>query len=228
MDVGAWATVLDPRGALPRYLANPDRHYWSEAIGALDAVYVQINAVRDEKDGPSLAAFLQGVVTGLHGKPVRNAIVDLRFNSGGDYTLTGNFTKALPGALPPDGRIFVLTGANTFSAGIVTAARLKYFGGHRALIAGQPVGDREQQWGEGGSAFLPNSRLEVRYATALHDWEHGCALSQIRACYVVDYFIGVPAGKLSPNLAVVPRYADYAVGEDTLLLAIAARPATNR
>src|SRR5437867_9535868 len=52
-------------------------------------------------------------------------IVDLRFNSGGDDTLTSTFTKALPAALPPDGRIFILTSANTFSAGIATAARLR-------------------------------------------------------------------------------------------------------
>src|SRR5205085_5293934 len=80
VDVGEWATVLDPRAAVPLYLRNPDRGYWSEAIVALDAVYVQINRVRDESDGPSLAAFLDGVVAGLKERPARDAIVDLRFN----------------------------------------------------------------------------------------------------------------------------------------------------
>ena len=123
-----------------------------------------------------------------------NVIIDLRFNSGGDNTLTGAFGKALPDALPPGGRIFILTSGNTFSAAIDTAARLKYFGGQRVVITGEPMGDREQFWGEGGSVFLPNSRLEVRYSTALHDDEHGCSLAQIRTCYFLDYFIGVPAG----------------------------------
>ena len=222
-EVGIWATVLDPRGTIPLFVSNPDRKYWSTPIATLDAVYVQINSVSNENDGPSLNAFLADVIEGLKQRPVANAIIDLRFNSGGDNTLTAGFTKALPDALPPGGRIFILTSGNTFSAAIDTAARLRYFGGQRVVITGEPMGDREQFWGEGGSVFLPNSRLEVRYSTALHDDEHGCSLAQIRVCYFLDYFIGVPAGKLSPELAVVPRFADYARGEDTLLLTIAAR-----
>src|SRR5207248_4084841 len=105
-------------------------------------------------------------------------------------------------ALPPGGRIFVLTSGNTFSAGIATAARLKHHGGRRTVIVGEPVGDRERHWGEGGSAFLPSSRVEVRYATALHDFEHGCALAELRSCHFVDYVVGVAAGSLSPDLAV--------------------------
>jgi hypothetical protein len=222
-DVGSWATMLDPRGTVPLYLSNPDHKYWSLPVAALDAVYVQINSVTNENTGPPLAAFLNGVIQSLKQEPVRNAIIDLRFNSGGDNSITTAFTRALPDALPPGGHIFILTNGNTFSAAIDTVARLKFFGGPRVVITGEPMGDREQFWGEGGSRFLPNSRLEIRYATALHDDEHGCGLAQVRTCYFLDYFIGVPAGKLSPDLAVVPRFADYASGEDTLLLAIAAR-----
>jgi hypothetical protein len=51
VDVAGWATVLDPRGAVPLYLANPDRGYWSARVGGLDAVYVQINAERQTANG---------------------------------------------------------------------------------------------------------------------------------------------------------------------------------
>ena len=51
-EVGIWATVLDPRVMLPLFLSNPDRKYWSTPIATLDAVYVQINSVSNENDGP--------------------------------------------------------------------------------------------------------------------------------------------------------------------------------
>jgi hypothetical protein len=222
-DVGSWATMLDPLGTVPLYLSHPDTKYWSAPLAALDADYVQINSVSNANDGPSLAAFLDGVVQSAKREPLRNAIIDLRSNSGGDDSITTAFTSALPDALAPGGRIFILTSGNTFSAAIDTAARLKYFGGSRVVITGEPMGDREQFWGEGGGRLLPNSKLEIRYATALHDDEHGCGLAQVLTCYYLDYFIGVPAGKLSPEIAVVSRFADYASGKDTLLLAIAGR-----
>jgi hypothetical protein len=221
--VGDWATVLDPPRAVPFYLTNPDRRYWSARIEGLDAVYVQINAERDEKGGPPLGTFLAGVVAGLADGLVRNAIVDLRIDADGDSTLTIRFTGALPAALPPDGRVFVLTGPGTFSAGVATAARLKHRAGGRAVIVGEQPGDRERHWGEGGTVLLPNSRLEVRYATALHDYARGCGLGQLLDCHFVDYVIGVAAGPLAPDVAAVPVFADYAAGQDTAMRAIAAR-----
>lgn len=219
-DVGDWRTVLDPEEALPRFLSDPDRRYWSEEIPEIRSIYVQLNRVRDNDDGPTLPLFLQGVVDGIRGNGTRHAIVDLRFNPGGDYTRTATFTKSLPEALPPDGRLFILTSGNTFSAAIVTAARLKHFAGDRATIVGEPMGDRGRFWGEGGNFVLPNSGLQVGYATSAHDWENGCDLSEIRTCYFVNYFLGVRAGPLAPNLSVSPRFSDYAEGRDTLLEAV--------
>ena len=69
---------------------------------------------------------------------------------------------------------------------------------------------------------MPNSGLQIGYATAAHDWEHGCMSSEIRTCNLVNYVIGVLAGSLGPDDIVVPRLADCAAGQDTALLAIAA------
>lgn len=88
----------------------------------------------------------------------------------------------------------MLTSANTFSAAISTAARLKYFGGTQTILIGEPMGDRLQFWGEGGRTVLPNSQITIRYTTAYHDWEHGCSLSQLRTCFLLNYFYDVPAG----------------------------------
>ncbi|HEV7326737.1 MAG TPA: hypothetical protein VGN91_16905 [Bosea sp. (in: a-proteobacteria)] len=209
-----WRHVLDGV-ALPAYLTRLDANYW-HSYPASGLLYVQINRVADQ--GPvGVAKYLSGLLDEATRKPVRNAVVDLRFNSGGDYTLTADFARKLPELLSPDGKLFVLTSANTFSAAISTAARLKHFAGPRAVIVGEAMGDRSQFWGEGGMTVLPHSKLAVRYTTAFHDWEQGCSLSQVTSCFLLNYLYGVPAGDLRPAITVVPSFADYAVGKDPLM-----------
>jgi hypothetical protein len=113
-----------------------------------------------------------------------------------------------------------LTSANTFSAAISTAARLKYFAGTRATIVGEPMGDRLQFWGEGGVTVLPNSKIAVRYATGYHDWEHGCSLSQITSCFFLNYIYAVPAGDLRPAVPTTPSFVDYAAGKDAVMIKV--------
>ncbi|RXT46282.1 hypothetical protein B6S44_26020 [Bosea sp. Tri-44] len=209
-----WRHVLDGV-ALPAYLSGPDRNYWHD-YPAADLLYVQINRVADQMPvGASL--YLSGLLDEAAKKPIRNAVVDLRFNRGGDYTLTADFTRRLPQLLPPNGRLFILTSANTFSAAISTAARLKHFAGVRAILVGEAMGDRPQFWGEGGLTLLPNAKIAVRYTTAFHDWEHGCNLSQITTCFLLNYVYGVPAGSLQPTVTIVPSFADYAAGKDPVM-----------
>lgn len=212
-----WLHVLDGV-ALPAYLTRLDANYW-HVYPASDLLYLQINRVADH--GPvGVARYLSELLDEAARKPVRNAIVDLRFNSGGDYTLTAEFTRRLPEILPPDGKLFILTSANTFSAAISTAARLKHFAGPRAILVGEAMGDRAQFWGEGGSTLLPHSKLAVRYTTAFHDWEHGCSLMQITTCFLLNYIYGVPAGSLQPTVMLAPTFADYAAGKDTVMVEV--------
>jgi len=209
-----WRHVLDGV-ALPAYLTRLDANYW-HSYPAPDLLHVQINRVADQ--GPvGMAKYLSGLLDEAARKPVSNAIVDLRFNSGGDYTLTADFVRRLPEMLPPDSKLFILTSANTFSAAISTAARLKHFAGPRAVIVGEGMGDRSQFWGEGGFTVLPHSKLAVRYTTAFHDWEQGCSLAQVTSCFLLNYLYDVPAGDLRPTVMITPGFADYAAGKDPVM-----------
>jgi hypothetical protein len=116
--------------------------------------------------------------------------------------------------LPPEGKLVILTSANTFSAAISTAARLKYYAGPRAMLVGEEMGDRGSFWGEGGTTTLPNSGIAIRYTTAYHDWENGCGLSQIRTCFYLNYVYGTAAGPLQPAVVTTPTFAEYATGVD--------------
>jgi len=215
-----WRHVLDG-AALPAYLSRPDANYWHD-YPAADLLYVQINRVADQAP-VGVSRYLSDMLDEAAKKPIRNAIVDLRFNRGGDYTLTADFTRGLPQLLPPTGKLFILTSPNTFSAAISTAARLKHFAGTRAALVGEPMGDRAQFWGEGGLTLLPNAKIAVRYTTAFHDWEQGCGLLQITSCFLLNYIYGVPAGSLQPIGTIAPSFADYAAGKDPVMAEVIRR-----
>lgn len=220
-----WRHALD--GTVPpQYLSQPDRNYW-HSYPLPDLLYVQINRVRDQAP-LDLSAYLSNILDESAEKPIRNAIVDLRFNNGGNYVLSADFARRLPEILPPAGRLFILTSGNTFSAAISTAAWLKHYGGARVTIVGEPVGDRMQFWGEGGLAVLPNSKLAIRYTTGFHDWKNGCSLAQLRTCFLLNYIYDVPAGSLEPNVPVKPTFADYVAGKDRSMSAVMEMLATGR
>jgi hypothetical protein len=172
----------------------------------------------DEPGREPLRTFVERTFEEAAARQPRFAVVDLRSAPGGSYPRAAELTRDLPALIPEGGKIFILTSGNTFSAGIVTAARLKYFSGARAEIVGEPVGDHPQFWAEAATRIvLPNSALRVGYATGYHDWENGCSFTQILVCYPPNYFMGVAAGDLDPTVPVSWSFADYLEGKDTAL-----------
>ncbi len=215
--------MLDKGPALPAYLSHPNDNYWSTRLSEPDALYVQINQTQNAPSGPDLKTFLKGVIKDAAAHPPRNAIVDLRFNPGGNYALTADFTEALPKTLAPGGKVFILTSGNTFSAGLITAARLKYFAGAQGYVVGERIGDDERFWAEGSRIKLPNTGLSIGYATGYHDWMEGCSITLILTCYPPNYIFGRPAGPMSPAIPAPISMTDYLAGRDSALLAISAR-----
>ena len=216
-DGGEWAHVLDAR-EVPFTLRDPNHFYWSTYLAGNQILFLQINTIMDQPGNEPLSAFLEKVYADAATKQPRHAIVDLRWNPGGSYQHVVDFTERLPQLVPPSGRIFILTSGNTFSAGIVTTARLKYFSGARGEIVGEPIGDFPQFWAEAATRIvLPNSGLRIGYATGYHDWEHGCSLAKILVCYLPNYSLGVAAGSLAPTVPVSWSFEDYVNGRDTAI-----------
>jgi hypothetical protein len=215
-DGRQWAHVLDGRD-VPFTLQRPNSFYWATDL-ANRGLYVQINVTFDQPGRESLQQFLKATLEEASVERPRFAIVDLRGNPGGSYQATARFTRVLPTLVPDDGKVFVLTSGNTFSAGVVTAARLHYFSDSRGEIVGEPMGDDPQFWAEAATRIvLPNSGLRIGYATGYHDWENGCSFRQMLICYLPNYFFGVAAGSLDPTVSVSWSFADYLEGKDTLV-----------
>ncbi|MEM9839362.1 MAG: hypothetical protein AAF830_09440 [Pseudomonadota bacterium] len=143
-------------------------------------------------------------------------VIDFRLHDGGDYTKSMGFSKAAPKKVKDDGDIYIITGPNTFSAGIVTVAMLKHHAGDRGVIIGEQLGDYEQFWAERGGSFrLPNSEYYINYATGYHDWENGCKGEPF--CYTMNEMFETPAGSLAPGVPVPMDFSSYSQGRDVVM-----------
>jgi hypothetical protein len=201
--------------SIPLYLRKPEDSYWSERLGA-DLLYVQLRRIRNV-GATSLPEFARSTIDLVESEKIRYVVVDLRASPGGNSNLLFAFSRRLPLAIGTNGKLFVLIGPNTFSAAIITAARLKYFGGERTLLLGDDMADSGRFWSDGGRVTLPNSHIVIGYARYLQDWSNGCSLAQLRVCYWVEYLYGVAAGDLSPTIRLPETSAAYFSGRDTLM-----------
>ena len=206
-----WKSVLTD---YPLSLRDPDRVAVSSQLG-MDGIYVRINGNHNDQHG-ALPDQLDDIAATKPPGGWHRMILDLRFNVGGDELKTMKFTHDLAGMLADNGNLWILTGDATFSAAIITAARAKHFMADRAHIVGEPVGDHEPFWTDGGPPLvLRNSRIIIRHAYFRQDWANGCY--NPFQCNPHQFIYGVAAGELKPEVEMGWSFADYAAGRDTVL-----------
>jgi hypothetical protein len=167
--------------AITRRLPNAERAPWAfqesnepfrhRDAPDLDAVIIQL---RQNVDSPTtkIEDFLRKAEQRRAGLERQHVVVDMRFNGGGNLMLTREFMTQWPSKVP--GRFYVLTSAQTFSAGIASIAYLKQAGGDRVVIVGEPVGDRLMFFSDGRPIQLPNSGLFLLPAPVRMDFHDGC------------------------------------------------------
>ena len=205
-----WKQVLATnKVATPLYLRHPDRNYWMESAPN-GFVYIQYNRAADAAD-ESLADFSARTAKAITASRPNAIVLDLRFNTGGNGSITPKLVDAVKQA-PAGVPVYVVTGRSTFSAGIVAAALLRE--ARKVKIVGEPVGDDLEFWAEGGNIVLPYSSLYVHFANGAH------SLSP-KPCPTKDYCDDLSVATLAPDIAAVPNWASYISGRDPALDAIA-------
>lgn len=211
-----WVHTLQGKSTdeLPLYVQQMDQLYmWAPIQNG--GGYVRLQEMRNGRD-QSMEAFFDENLNPLPDGSLQYLVVDLRANDGGDFTLFVEISKWLPNKITDDGHLYIIVGSQTHSAAINSTGLLKYYGGKKSVIIGEPMGDREQYWGERGLDFrLPNSGFNVGYATGYHDWENGCWDHPY--CFTQFLKHGVAAGSLEPNQIIEPTYAEYAAGRDVVI-----------
>lgn len=120
-----WRAAVDPVHA-PLYLQDGNAWFRMTSLSDLHTLYIQFRTNMDEEDA-NIAPSVSSVTERLRSDPPQNIIVDLRFDTGGDNTQNRYLMKMI--ALKVPGRIYLLVGNYTFSAGIASAAALAHDGG---------------------------------------------------------------------------------------------------
>lgn len=220
---GSWSTYLSPAEqdagwvglgtTPPLYLREADKYFRMAEVPQLDALYVQLR-INMSMPGEPIESFVASVKQRLRSAP-RNAIVDLRFDTGGDIGTTLDLMRLI--ARTVQGRIFVITSPYTFSAGIVSTAALLQAGGEKVTVVGQEIGDRTYWWSEHTPFCLPHSKACAAIQTGYWDLVHGCRGKP--HCYG-DQF-GVRVARIPLDLPVKPSAADWREGRDPAMAVIA-------
>ena len=181
------------RESTPR-TAKQDAIYWSTAPDE-STYFIQYNVCAG--GDPSMPEFAQQVQADLE-SGYQNIIFDLRYNNGGNDQIILPLKNVVINACNKQGEkchLYVLTGWNTFSAGVDAAAGFQTSNAENTTFVGQPTG---------GSLQTGGNLLEISMDSA--PFAATCAL---------DYFVILgQKGSLVPDYTVPQTFEQYAKGED--------------
>jgi hypothetical protein len=157
-------------GAVPLYLQHVDDNYWFQVLPDEKTLYFQFNQVLN-KPQETIAQFAVPLHRALASSKIRNLIVDLRHNSGGNLNLFPPLLRAIIAfeASQEGAGLYVITGRQTFSAAQVFLNELDRY--TSAIVAGEPSGSRPNFVGESAPTTLPVSGLQMTISTRYHQTE---------------------------------------------------------
>ena len=209
-----WKSLLPADSRLPAFLEQYDLPFRSENWPDKEIYYF---AIRFNADffGRSIGRFVSRVETQIAAAKPRVVIVDLRFDKGGNLTTTAGLMSRITTWSPAIRHVYVLTGPWTFSAGITSVALAKAHGGDKVTIVGEQVGDGLRFWAEGRDLTLPNSQIQVHYATGLHNYRKPCWGE--RGCFWLMYLYPMHLKTLTPDVTIPYRFADYRASRDPVI-----------
>lgn len=212
-----WVTLLRPDQSLPIYLQETERVYLLRDLAEYRAIYVRMNGSIND-DNETVKQFTQRVLTQVDQSQPRNIVVDFRYNRGGDYTTVLPLVRGLSKALSSDGKLYLITGPNTFSAGLMAGSQFKRYIPDQLTIVGGEVGDTLRFKAEGFSATLPASQVQVYITTAWGDIANDCGWFD--DCFLPNKLLLRGIGSLDPDIRVTNTWESYRGGEDLVLEAI--------
>ena len=154
-------------GAPPLWLRDVARPFWLAPLPAPRALYVQFNQVADA-DSESLEDFALRLRGELARESIRDLVVDVRHNNGGNGDLLGELRRTLVAftAGDPSRRLFVIAGRGTFSAAQTFINQLDHDA--HAVFAGEPSSSRPDFPGEDTALRLPWSGVHGSISSRWH------------------------------------------------------------
>ena len=162
----AW---IDMQRQLPLYRKREKEPLWFTYLAPQQTLYFNFKAYPKRKD---FIAFSHELFDFIDHHEIRRVIVDMRQNGGGDFTKGRDYIisefKKRPSLIKP-GRLYVIIGRWTYSAGMSNAADFR--NDLHAVLVGEPTGARPNGYQENREFSLPNSHLGVSYSTQLYKFQ---------------------------------------------------------
>ena len=184
---------------------KPDEPFWCHELQESHALYCQWRAYQN------LAANAKAMFATLDTQHAQKLILDMRDNGGGDNTI-GDAAIVKPLKAHADinrkGHLYVLIGAETFSAAMNNAAQLQ--DETNAILVGETIGEKPNSYQEPRQFRLSNSHLVVRASTLYYTFrKHG-------------------PNKVAPDKEIIPTWDDVKSGRDPVLAWVLDQPVTSR
>lgn len=152
------------RADRPLHLRHRGRwRYW--LLPEQDMAYFQLNFMLDSDAAP-FEPFVRRMFRAIDSSKVRRLVIDLRYNGGGDGTMSRVVVHELikrDTSINQPGRLFVLVGRKTFSAGIVLLDGL--LDHTAATLIGEPAGAPLNHFGDPTTSTLPYSGMALNVST---------------------------------------------------------------
>ena len=163
-DYNAWAGPYGlhlPADPEVLYLSRIDDALWWTRLPGTQNLFVQWNRV----DRLPVRT-LDDLRDELHKPDVARVILDMRHNYGGEVSAVDPMLELFEDpAVDQPGRLYVITGRNTFSAASLFVARVMR--GTNAVLVGEPMGGCPTAYGDTEDATLPFSGIVVSVADTL-------------------------------------------------------------
>jgi phosphoglycolate phosphatase-like HAD superfamily hydrolase len=182
----------------PLWLTDVSRNFWMKSV-APGTLYVQFNQVMDEPSHTLKQAGTE-LDSALADRTTTKIILDVRHNNGGNSYLYPPIIDALTKweAANPKGKLYVLTGRNTFSAAQNFIAQLDKR--TRAIFVGEPSSSKPNFVGEENDIQLPWSGAIASISNRYH-----------------ENIPGDKRGWIEPDIRIELSSTDYFANRDPVL-----------
>ncbi|OJJ17991.1 hypothetical protein BKI52_29495 [marine bacterium AO1-C] len=208
-----WKFIKNDKSILPLYMRQAEKGVFYSFNDKKKIAYFHINSFWEKC--PDFKGTIEKFLEILKTKRDHNVVIDLRFYTGGNYNFATKLATKPPKIINDNKKIYLITSDKTYSAGIVTAARVKYFAKDKIVIVGEEVGDRLKFWAESKVYVLPNSRTRIYSSRKEHDWKdnkHGLSRT-----HFPNFIYGVAAKNLKLDKEIRLSFADYQANKDPIL-----------
>ena len=191
----------------PLHLRRRSGFNWAH-VPESQVVYFQMNFTTRKSRGEELEGILDRLFKLLDEDEKNRFVLDLRYNFGGDGSIAPSILHRILARpqLNTSGRLYVITGRQTFSAALILVGHLARH--TKAIFVGEPPSAGIDHFGNPQSIRLPNSKLLFNYSTVYHQYsEFSSAPGRAHRVF-------------APDIPGVMTAKDYFAGKDPVLAPI--------